>query len=87
MTITVTKETHIPPAVLRAAGIQTGDQLEVKVSGGIITMFPTSGAAGDDYTPEQRRMIDAELDAAENGPFYGPFHSADEMIADMKSRL
>ena len=43
--------------------------------------------ADDEYTPEQRRSIDAQLDEAEKGPFRGPFNTAEEMIADMKSQL
>ena len=46
--------------------------------------FPT---ADDEYTPEQRRLIDARLDKAEKGPSHGPFNTADEMIADMKAEL
>ncbi len=35
----------------------------------------------------QRRSIGAQLDEAENGPFHGPFNTAEEMIAHMKSQL
>ena len=41
----------------------------------------------DAYTPEQRRSIDTQLDEAEKGPFYGPFNTAEQMIAHMKSQL
>ncbi|HEV1288222.1 MAG TPA: hypothetical protein VNU44_23055 [Bryobacteraceae bacterium] len=41
----------------------------------------------DEYTPEQRREIDAELDEAEKGPFHGPFKSAAEMIAHIENEL
>jgi len=41
----------------------------------------------DEYTPEQRRAIDAQLAEAENGRFYGPFNSSDEMIAHLKGAL
>src|ERR1017187_8207479 len=43
--------------------------------------------ADDEYTPAQRRIIDARLDKAEKGPSYGPFNTADEMIAHMKGEL
>ena len=42
--------------------------------------------AVDEYTPEQRRIIDARLDEAEKGPFYGPF-TAKEATAFLKRTL
>ena len=59
----------------------------MKDSGGIVSFIPKLPTADDEYTPEQRRMIDAQLDEAEKGPFHGPFNSADEMIAHMKGEL
>ena len=45
----------------------------------------------DEYTPEQRRVIDAELalglEDFKAGRFYGPFASADEAVASMKENL
>jgi hypothetical protein len=38
--------------------------------------FPT---ADDEYTPEQRRNIDAGIAEARKGPYYGPFKSAEEV--------
>jgi hypothetical protein len=49
--------------------------------------LPRLPRADDEYTPEQRRSIDAQLDAAEEEFFRGPFSTAEEMIADMKSQL
>jgi hypothetical protein len=49
--------------------------------------LPQLPRADDEYTPEQRRSIDAQLDEAERGPFRGPFKAAEEMIADMKSQV
>jgi hypothetical protein len=49
--------------------------------------LPQLPSADGEYTPEQRRGIDAQLDEAEKGPFQGPFNTAEEMIADMKSQL
>ena len=50
--------------------------------------FPT---ADDEYTPAQRRAIDARLAKAdkdiEQGRTTGPFNTADEMIAHMKGEL
>jgi len=76
----------VPPAVQHQAGFKPGDVVEFKVSGGVITILPKLPTA-DEFTPEQRRSIDAQLDEAEKGPFYGPFNTAEEMIAHMKSRL
>jgi hypothetical protein len=40
--------------------------------------FPT---ADDEYTPEQRRIVDAQLAEAEKGPYYGPFKNGEEVAA------
>ena len=52
------------------------------------SQFPN---ADDEYTPAQRKVIDARLAEGladiKAGRTFGPFHSADEMIADMKARL
>ena len=67
-------------------GASFGDVVEFKASGGVITILPKLPTA-DEYTPAQRRSIDAQLDEAEEGPFYGPFNNVEEMIAHMKSQL
>jgi len=77
----------VPPAVRREAGFKSGQELEFKASGGVITIIPKLTTADDEYTPEQRRAIDAELDAAEKGTFHGPFKTAGEMIAHLKAKL
>jgi hypothetical protein len=47
--------------------------------------------ADDEYTPAQRRAIDARLAESEedlkNGLVYGPFKNAEEMIAHMKAAI
>ena len=52
------------------------------------SQFPT---ADDEYTPGQRRTIDARLADSEKelkqGRGYGPFNTANEMIASMKAQL
>jgi hypothetical protein len=73
--------------VRRKAGFRSGQELEFKASGGVITIVPKLPAADDEYTPEQCRRIDAELDEAAKGPFHGPFETADEMIAHLKGAL
>ena len=82
MTVTVKNKADlvVPASVRRQAGIKTGDRLEFRVSGGIINIIPELPAADDEYTPEQRRMIDAQLDEATKGPYYGPFETADAAI-------
>jgi bifunctional DNA-binding transcriptional regulator/antitoxin component of YhaV-PrlF toxin-antitoxin module len=54
----------VPPSVQHKAGFRTGDVVEFKVSGGVITIIPKLPGADDEYTPEQRRSIDAQLDEA-----------------------
>lgn len=77
----------VPRSIRRRAGIKTGDRIEFKVSGGVINIVPKLPSADDEYTPQERRIIDAQLDEAEKGPFYGPFNTADEMIKHLKGRL
>jgi hypothetical protein len=45
------------------------------------SQFPT---ADNEYTPKQRRVLDASLTQAEKGPFYGPFKNGDEVAAFLK---
>ena len=51
-------------------------------------LFPN---ADDEYTPAQRRIIDARLDESEGdlkeGRTAGPFNNSSEMIAHMKDEL
>lgn len=81
----------VPPAAFRRAGFRSGQELEVKASGGVITILPKLPNAGDEYTPEQRRIVDAQLAEGsadiKAGRTYGPFDTAGEMIAHMKSQL
>jgi bifunctional DNA-binding transcriptional regulator/antitoxin component of YhaV-PrlF toxin-antitoxin module len=77
----------VPPAVRRRARFKSGQELEFRASGGVIAIIPKLPSADGEYTPAQRSAIDAELRDAEKGPFYGPFDTMDEMIADLKGRL
>jgi AbrB family looped-hinge helix DNA binding protein len=87
------------PSRLRAAiGVAEGDLVEASIQRGKIVLtpkliidrskFPT---ADDEYTPAQRRAIDARLDKSEadlkKGRTAGPFNTASEMIAHMKTVL
>jgi bifunctional DNA-binding transcriptional regulator/antitoxin component of YhaV-PrlF toxin-antitoxin module len=95
MTVTVKNKTStplvVPPSVRRKAGHRNGDDLEFRVSGGVITILPKLPVADDEYTPEQRRMIDARLAEGladiKAGRTFGPFDSADQMIAHMKKQV
>ena len=55
MTVTVKNRTPlvVPPAVRRRAGFKSGDELEFKVSGKVITIRPKKMGADDEYTLAQ----------------------------------
>lgn len=84
----------IPSTVRSAVGLAVGDLVDVRAIGNKIVItpqlvidrskFPT---ADDEYTPAQRRAIDASLAKSEKGPYYGPFKSGAEIGAFMKKRL
>ncbi len=86
--ITVKKKTPltVPEPVRRRAGFKPGDQVEFKACGGVITIRKLPSAS-DEYTPAQRRIIDAQLDKAEKRPFHGPFNTVDGMIAHLKREV
>jgi bifunctional DNA-binding transcriptional regulator/antitoxin component of YhaV-PrlF toxin-antitoxin module len=67
----------VPQSVRRKAGFKTGQELEIKASGGVITIVPKLPNEDDEYTPEQRRVIDARLaksdEDIEAGRVHGPF--------------
>ena len=56
----------------------------------MITILPKLPIADDEYTPAQRRVIDARLAEGladiKAGRTFGPFDSADQMIAHMKTQ-
>lgn len=81
------KKLVVPQAVSRRAGIKAGDQLEFKVSGGIINIIPKLPSARDEYTPTQRRAVDAQLKDAAKGPYYGPFETADSAIKFLRQEI
>src|ERR1035438_6467262 len=59
--IVKTKSDTLPAAVRQQAGIKIGDMLEFKVSGRVVTIMPKLPTADDEYTPEQRAIVDARL--------------------------
>ena len=88
----------IPTSVRRQAGLSKGDVVNIAYQRGKIVITPKVVIdpsqfpnADDEYTPAQRRIIDARLDESEEEPEaacgYGPFSTAEEMIAHMKGQL
>jgi hypothetical protein len=49
----------------------------------VIERFKFPPADGE-YTPEQRRRLDASLAESEKGPHYGPFKNGAEVAAFLK---
>src|SRR5258708_3322444 len=78
------------PSRLRAEiGISGRGLLKASARRGSILLTPVVASA--DYTPAQRRAIDAHLALSEAdikaGRTYGPFDSVQEMVASMKREL
>jgi AbrB family looped-hinge helix DNA binding protein len=81
----------IPSRVRSAVGLADGDLVEVKAVGRKIVITPQLvidrskfPAADEEYTPEQRRRLNASLAEAEKGPYYGPFKNGAEVAAFLK---
>lgn len=77
-----------PTGVRRQVGLSQGDLVDLAYSRGKIVITPKLVTdrsqfpnTDDEYTPEQRRVIDAELREAGKGPFSGPFRNGDEVAA------
>jgi bifunctional DNA-binding transcriptional regulator/antitoxin component of YhaV-PrlF toxin-antitoxin module len=89
MTVTIKNKMPltVPDQVRRRAGYKPGDRVEFKVSGGVVTTLPKLPSAAEEYTPEERRAIDARLEVAQKGPYYGPFPTADKAIAFMRKEI
>ena len=87
MTATVKNKTPLVVAlsVRREAGLTSGQKIEFKVSGGVISIHPKPETADDEYTPEQRRIIDAQLADSladvDADRVHGPFSTHNEFIA------
>jgi len=80
-------ELVVPRSVRRRAGLKSGQKVEFKVSGGVINIVPELPVAHDEYTRNQRRMIDARLRQARKGPYHGPFATADAAIAFLRKEI
>lgn len=91
MTVTVKNKSGltVPAEIKRQARLKIGDLLEFRVSGGVITILRKLPEANDEYTPEQRRIIDAQLaeglDDIAKGRISPRFNTVDEMLASLKS--
>ena len=95
MTITLKKKAPlvVPPSVQRKARLKAGDQVEFKATPGRITIVSKPQAAppatDDEYTPEQRRIIEAQLaeglEDIRKGRVSRRFDKVDEMLASLKS--
>lgn len=83
--------TAAPPSVRRRAGIKSGDRLDFKVSGRVITILPNLPESDDKYTPAQRKAIDRGIAESEReyaqGKSYGPFGTAAEALASLDANL
>jgi len=77
MSSTAKTEITAPKKVRRKAGLRPGEAVAVKVSGRAIATIPKARTMQDEYTPAQRRRIDARLAKAEDeiraGRVHGPF--------------
>jgi AbrB family looped-hinge helix DNA binding protein len=88
----------LPTRLRSALGIAEGDVVEATVQHGKIVLTPKTvidrtdfPTADDDYTPAQRRVIDARLaesrEDVERRRTVGPFDTAAGAIASMKREL
>lgn len=78
----------IPLGVRSRLGLESGGVVAIEAIGEkiVLTRHTGSDAADDEYTPAQRRAIDARLAVAERGPFFGPFKDGDEVAAFLKKQ-
>jgi len=86
----------LPTRVRAAMGLTDGDLVDVKVSGRRIVITPTLvidrskfPTADDDYTPAQRRIVEAQLAEGladiRKGRVSPKFSTVDEMLASLKA--
>jgi AbrB family looped-hinge helix DNA binding protein len=84
----------LPSRLRKAIGVGEGARLEASVRHGKIILSPALVIerskfpnADDEYTPAQRRYIDARLNEAARGPYYSPFKTAAEAIKFLDKRI
>jgi len=92
MTITLKEKTPlvVPPTVQRQAGIKAGDRVQFRVARGVITILATPQPAADkeEYSPDQRRAVKAQLaeslEDVRAGRVYGPFATMAELERSLR---
>lgn len=88
----------IPTSVRRQAGLSKGDLVNFAFTRGQIVITPKLVIdrskfpnADDEYTPAQRRIIDARLAKSDedikHGRVYGPFDTHQEFIASLHKEV
>ena len=84
----------LPTEVREKMALYAGDVVDVKIKAAQIVITPQtiidrSGFpnADDEYTPEQRAIVDAQLAEALKSPTHGPFDTAEEAIKFMRQEL
>jgi AbrB family looped-hinge helix DNA binding protein len=91
-------QTTIPTKLRSLAGISEGDQVEAAFQRGKIVITPKLvidrckfTTADEEYTPAQRRIIDARLAKSDkdigHGRTYGPFNTVEEMAASIEANV
>ena len=97
-TISSKGQVTIPSRLRQQAGIAEGDMVEATFQRGHIVLTPkvvidrsAFPNADDEYTPAQRRLINARLAKADkeikSGKTFGPFDNADDMFASIEREL
>jgi len=92
MTITLKEKAPlvVPATVQRRAGIKAGDRVQFRAAQGMITIVTSPQPAADDeeYAPEQRRAINAQLaeslEDVRKGRVYGPFVAVAELERSLR---
>ena len=88
----------IPTSVRRQAGLAKGDLVKFTFTRGQIVITPKLVIdrskfpnADDEYTPAQRRIIDARLAKSDedikHGRVYGPFETHQEFVASLEKEI
>jgi bifunctional DNA-binding transcriptional regulator/antitoxin component of YhaV-PrlF toxin-antitoxin module len=80
----------VPLSLRRKAGFKSGQELEFRMSDGVITLAPKAPNAADEYTPAERRAIDRGIAKSEKeygeGKFAGPFATVEEFLTDLHAQ-
>jgi bifunctional DNA-binding transcriptional regulator/antitoxin component of YhaV-PrlF toxin-antitoxin module len=81
----------VPPTIRRKAGLKSGQEVEFRIVRGIISIHPKISAADDEYTPRERRIINASIAKGladfKAGKTYGPFSTHKEFIASLHREI